>query len=68
MLAMHPQVQQNVVEELKEVYGSVDASVDSDSLSKLVYLDLVIKETLRLFPVLPISMRKSTDEFQIGKL
>lgn len=68
MLAMHPEVQQKVVHELKEVYGTDDATINYNSLSQLVYLDMVIKETMRLFPVLPVSARKSTDEFQIGKI
>ena len=68
MLALHPDVQRKVVQELKEVYGSADEAIDNESLTKLVYLDMVIKETMRLFPVLPISGRKSTGEFVIGKM
>ena len=68
MLALHPDVQHKVVQELKEVYGSVDEAIDNESLTKLVYLDMVIKETMRLFPVLPISGRKSTGELDIGKM
>jgi cytochrome P450 len=67
MIAMHPEVQLKIVQELKEVFGTADAPVDYDSLNNLVYLDLVLKETMRLFPVLPVSARKSTDEFEIGE-
>lgn len=66
MLAMHSDVQQKVVQELKEVFESADATIDYDSLSKLTYLDMVLKESMRLFPVLPVSSRKATEEFQIG--
>lgn len=66
MLAIHPEVQRKVLEELKEVFGSADTPVDYPSLNKLVYLDLVLKEVMRLFPVLPVSGRKSTGEFEIG--
>lgn len=68
MLAMCPEAQQKVVEELKEIYGTADEMIDFESLNKLTYLDMVVKETMRLFPVVPISARKSTGEFQIGKL
>lgn len=68
MLAMNPDVQEKVVQELREVYDSTDESIDYDSLNKLVYLDLVLKETLRLFPVLPIGARITSGEVQIGKL
>lgn len=67
MLATHPEVQQKVVNELKEVFGTAGATIDFSSLNKLIYLDMVIKETMRLFPVLPISARVSTDEFDISK-
>jgi docosahexaenoic acid omega-hydroxylase len=67
MLAMFPEVQQKVVDEMKEVFGSVDAPIDFDSLNRLTYLDLVVKETMRLFPVLPVSARETTDEVEVGK-
>lgn len=67
MLAIHPDVQRKVVNELKEVFGSADTNIVYDSLNKLAYLDMVFKETMRLFPVLPLSARKSTDEFDIRK-
>lgn len=68
MLALHPEVQEKVVRELKEVYETADATIDYNSLSKLKYLDMIVKETMRLFPVLPLSARKTTEEFEIGKL
>jgi len=67
MLAMHPEVQRKAVVELKEVFGSADARIDYDSMNNLIYLDMVIKETMRLFPVLPLSARKTSDEIQIGE-
>jgi cytochrome P450 len=67
MLAMFPEIQQKVVDELKEVFGTADVPIDYDSLNRLTYLDLVIKETMRLFPVLPVSARKSTGDVEIGK-
>lgn len=67
MLAIHLEAQQKVVDELREVYGSADAAIDYNSLNKLIYLDMVVKETMRLFPVLPFSLRVATDEFDISK-
>ena len=68
MLAMNHDVQEKVVQELRDVFDSADEPIDYDSLNKLVYLDLVLKETLRLFPVLPISARITSSEVKIGKL
>ena len=67
MLAMFPQVQQKVVDEMKEVFGDAETQIDYDSLNQLTYLDLVIKETMRLFPVLPVSARKSTGDVEVGR-
>lgn len=50
MLAMHENVQQRVVEEINEVFGEYkDLIVDYEKLSELKYVEMVIKETLRLF-------------------
>lgn len=48
-LARHPHVQARVHEELDRVVG--EGPVDPEGSSALVYLDAVIKETLRLRPV-----------------
>lgn len=65
MLAFHPEVHQKVVDELQEVFWSADTTVDYNSLNKLVYLEMVLKEVMRLFPVLPIVLRRASDEFTI---
>ena len=48
---MHPKIQEKVVDELREVYYSDDVAVDYESIMKLNYLERVIKESLRLCPV-----------------
>lgn len=67
MLAMFPGVQRKVVEEIQQVFGTVDSPVDYDSLNRLTYLDYIVKETMRLFPVLPVSARETTGEIEVGK-
>lgn len=58
LLAMFPQYQELVFKELKEVFPSGgDFEVEYEDLQKLVYLDCVLNETLRLFPAIPISVR-----------
>lgn len=53
MVAMHPNVQDLIVEELNEVFGKQqqrkDLIIDYGHLSQLKYVDMVIKETLRLY-------------------
>jgi Cytochrome P450 len=50
MLAMHENVQHRLVEEINEVFGEYkDLIIDYEKLSELKYVEMVIKETLRLF-------------------
>lgn len=52
MLAMHEEtVQHRIVEEINEVFGGEykDLIGDYEKLSELKYVEMVIKETLRLF-------------------
>lgn len=46
---MHENVQKRIVEEINEVCGYKDLIVDYEKLSELKYVEMVIKETLRLF-------------------
>ena len=48
MLGQHPDVMQRLVAEVDAVLG--DAPPTMDTLRQMVYLDQVIKETLRLYP------------------
>lgn len=67
MLGMHPDVQQRVIEELKTVFVSRDIPVDYDSVKQLTYLETVIKETLRLFPVIPYIGRWSNADIKLSE-
>lgn len=66
MLAMHKDMQQKVFDEIDLVYSGTDGIADYESIHKLDYLDMVIKETMRLFPVLPITGRETEDEIELG--
>ncbi|OXU24905.1 hypothetical protein TSAR_006903 [Trichomalopsis sarcophagae] len=69
MLASHPEIQDKVYEELCEIYGSEDPSsvlVRHEDLHRMEYLERVIKETMRIFPVGPVLVRRVTDDLNIG--
>lgn len=54
-LARNPQVQRKACDEIKIVIGDdVNKAITLKDLNDLQYLELVIKETLRLFPSVPM--------------
>ncbi|XP_065127837.1 cytochrome P450 4V7 [Paramisgurnus dabryanus] len=57
LIGSHPEVQKAVQAELQEVFGSSERHVGVEDLKKLRYLDCVIKESLRLFPSVPLFAR-----------
>lgn len=68
MLGIHPDVQQKTYEEISRVMSDLNGrELASEDLHKLHYLERVIKETLRLFPVGPLLFREASDDVRIGK-
>lgn len=65
MLAIHQEYQDGVVDELRSIFSSVDEPVTRDHLSRMKFMELIIKETLRLFPVAPFLGREATDDIPL---
>ena len=68
MLAMFKDVQQKVVYELRQVFGKGSEApyIEFESLSELVYLEMVINEVMRLFPVVPFVLRQVDEEIVLS--
>ncbi|XP_058456059.1 cytochrome P450 4d1-like [Malaya genurostris] len=67
MLVKHPEIQQKVYDEVCAVFGkNLSNPVTLSMLNDLKYLDLVIKETLRLYPSVPMFGRKMLANHEIG--
>lgn len=64
LLAVYPSYQARIVDEMKCVFGSVDAPVTLDDLSKMTFTEMVLKESMRLFPPLPVLARKCNSDVQ----
>ncbi|XP_055641756.1 cytochrome P450 4d1-like [Toxorhynchites rutilus septentrionalis] len=69
-LAKHQDVQRKVYDEIIAIIGDdLQQSVTLSMLNELHYLDLVVKETLRLYPSVPFFGRKMLENNEIeGKM
>ncbi|KAL1422668.1 hypothetical protein MTO96_003846 [Rhipicephalus appendiculatus] len=66
-LAINPGVQRKVHEELSSVFGKRAAgNITKSHVAKLTYLDRVLKETMRIFTIVPWVGRSLTEPLKIG--
>lgn len=63
---MNPEIQERVYKELVDVYDSDESSESTlELIGKLDYMEMVIKETMRLLPVGPFLGRECQADTQI---
>lgn len=67
LLAMNQDAQDKVVEEINKCLTSVNDEVDEETLNNMEYLEMVMKESLRLLPVALILARQVKNEFKLSK-
>lgn len=69
MLAMYPEYQERVYEEVKSIFpdNNIDNFVNYDDLNQLEFTERVIKETMRLFPAVPVMARNATAPFDLSE-
>lgn len=67
-LGNHPEIQDKVTEELDSIFhDDLDRPATISDISEMKYLERVIKETLRLHPVVPLFSRSLEEDVKIGK-
>ncbi|KAJ9587228.1 hypothetical protein L9F63_019252 [Diploptera punctata] len=66
LLAKHPDIQNKVLSELEEIFGDSDRAPTSRDFQEMKYMEMVIKETLRLYPSVPIYGRLLTEDVPLG--
>ncbi|CAK1581291.1 unnamed protein product [Parnassius mnemosyne] len=64
-LAAHPEVQEKMRNEIVEVLAKTDGTLTYETLQELTYMEMVIHETLRLYPPFPNIQRMCTKDYII---
>lgn len=65
LIASHPTIQDQLVEEIHSIIGPDDFKPSYDNLNKLDLLERVIKESLRLYPPVWIIGRRASEDFKL---
>ncbi|VVC41859.1 Cytochrome P450, E-class, group I,Cytochrome P450,Cytochrome P450, conserved site [Cinara cedri] len=66
MLAIHQDIQNKVYDEIYNVFGDGDEIIIMEDTAQLVYLEQVLKETIRMYPPIPIIIREIQEDIQIS--
>jgi cytochrome P450 len=67
LIGSHPEIQKRLHEEIDQVFGNSERSITNADLQNLSYLECTIKETLRMFPSVPLLGRELQEDTFIGK-
>jgi cytochrome P450 / NADPH-cytochrome P450 reductase len=68
VLATHPEVEAKVIAEIDQITGgNPDHDLQYDELMALPYLTQTIKETLRIYPPMPVTIRRSLKDGTLGR-
>lgn len=62
---MHPEIQDKVYAEINVEMDS--AELTYDALTNFVYLEAVVRETLRVLPIVPLVARTCAEDMSLGE-
>ncbi|VVC26884.1 Cytochrome P450,Cytochrome P450, E-class, group IV,Cytochrome P450, conserved site [Cinara cedri] len=66
MLAIHQDVQDEVYDELYNVVGDdIERNLTPEDMAKLVYMEQVLKETLRMYPTISVFTRQLSEDIRV---
>ncbi|XP_055952936.1 cytochrome P450 4C1-like isoform X2 [Argiope bruennichi] len=65
-LGVHQEIQKKVHEELDMIFKMEENnSISRETLTRMKYLECVIKETMRLYPTVPLILRENKQPFKV---
>ncbi|XP_044261137.1 cytochrome P450 4C1-like [Tribolium madens] len=65
VLAIFPEVQEKIYEELDSILWNNDNEITLEHINKMVYLEAVIKEVMRVLPTVPYINRIMTEDLHL---
>ncbi|XP_054262805.1 cytochrome P450 4V2-like [Macrosteles quadrilineatus] len=65
-LAALPEIQELLYEEVVSVVGAGDSEVTMEDLNRMPYLDMIMKETLRKYSIIPIILRTVKEDLVLS--
>ena len=71
LLSIHPEIQARLAKEVQAVVASEDTPpvsatrITRDMIAKCPYMDAVVQESMRLYPVAPFVVRRLQDEIRV---
>uniref|UniRef100_A0A914DS99 Unspecific monooxygenase n=1 Tax=Acrobeloides nanus TaxID=290746 RepID=A0A914DS99_9BILA len=66
LMGSNPEIQAKVQQEVDDVVGDTPRDITFDDIGRLKYLEACFKETLRLYPSVPLIARQVTEEVNIN--
>jgi cytochrome P450 len=66
LLGQNLDLQEKLFNEINEHYPSFDEPLTMEILNSMTYLEMCIKETLRLIPIIPFIGREVMENFDLG--
>lgn len=68
LLGNHPEVQAKVHEEIDSIFDEdMDRDVTAEDIKQLKYLECVVKESMRLYPPVPLIARDVDEDMKVGE-
>jgi cytochrome P450 / NADPH-cytochrome P450 reductase len=68
VIGSHPEVEQKLIAEIDQITGGdPDYDLQYDDLMALAYTTQVIKETMRIYPPMPVTIRRSLKDGTLGR-
>ena len=68
VLATHPDVEEKLIAEIDRITGGEpDYDLQYDDLMAMTYTTQVIKETMRIYPPMPVTIRRSLKDGMLGR-